>query len=134
MEIKFSKDVQLILEGFTESARWEYVETAVKMQVKNDIDRRDIDWEYHYNDMMARINKEIEEGCRPWVEPSPLVLSCRMFIACLLDDMNQMSFRYDNDKDINEFAQYLCAGAIISGWKVMSNDGERISLMKEEGE
>ena len=134
MEIKFSEDVQLILEGFTESARWEYVETAVKMQMENDVDPRDISPEMmDYNDIMAQIDEELEEGCSPWVEPSPLLLSCRMFIGCLRGARNERSFRYDDDEDINEFARYLCAGAIISGWKVMSNDGERISLVRAEG-
>ena len=86
-----------------------------------------------YNDIIAQIDEELEEGCSPWAEPSPLLLSCRMFIGCLRGARNERSFRYDDDEDINEFARYLCAGAIISGWKVMSNDGERISLVRAEG-
>jgi len=86
-----------------------------------------------YNDIMAQIDEELEEGCSPWAEPSPLLLSCRMFIGCLRGARNERSFRYIDDEDINEFAQHLCSGAIVSGWKVLLNDGERISLVRAEG-
>jgi len=86
-----------------------------------------------YNDIMDQIDEEIEEGSDPWGrEVSPMLFSYRIFLRLLLDTRNQMSFRYDGDEDIKEFAQHPCVGAIISGWKVMSNDGERISLIKEE--
>ena len=131
MEIKFSKDVQLILEGFTESARWEYVEIAVRMQMKNDVDRRDIDWEYHYDDMMARLSEEIGEGYNPLVAPSPLLSSSRAIRRLLRDAGNETSFRYLHDENLREFAQYLHVGVVAFGWRVISNDGEKVSLVRE---
>jgi len=88
----------------------------------------------NYNDIMDQIDEEIEEGWNPWSEPSQLLFSYRMILSFLRSAKNEVSFRYGRHKDLSEFAQHLCAGAIISGWKVMVNDGENICLAEEEGE
>ena len=100
----------------------------------NEIEEEELSAEMmDYNDIMDQIDEEIEEGCSPWVEPSPLLFSYRLILTFLRDTENEMSFRYSRHKELNEFAQHLCSGVIILGWKVMLNDGERILLVRVEG-
>jgi len=85
-----------------------------------------------YDDILAQIDEETEEGWDTWRrEFSPLLYSYLMIRSFLRSAVSEVSLRYINDKCLNEFAQHLCVGVIIFGWRVISNDGEKVSLVRE---